>query len=353
MFSGLGCLVAKHMGRMQNPRLAKFTIAVLACVAAAGCGGTVPESDENLAEVASTPPPAGGHEDTESKATPTAEPEATRTPRPKVRLSSCDANIRVKVSTTTCAFAQNVFYEYWASNATSDTTELEAYSEAGTDWIALACDAGAIVRCTANDGSDIRFPSAAIDRYTADNAATYASSHRVSTGREKRNDSADARVTAEEVCLPETRLRAVHLPEVRLPAVTLPAYTDFDGVRHPARRIPGRRIAGRTIPARTIGGQCFEVPSDFAPEKTSVLTQEYERLDPGFSSELSKSYWDESGDASLVPDYTAKGFGEVNAAGFPKNQYVRPYVRRDGTYISGYWRNSPTDGLPTCRIISC
>ena len=24
-----------------------------------------------------------------------------------------------------------------------------------------------------------------------------------------------------------------------------------------------------------------------------------------------------------------------------------------GAFVSGYWRNSPTDGLPTCRIIRC
>jgi hypothetical protein len=49
----------------------------------------------------------------------------------------------------------------------------------------------------------------------------------------------------------------------------------------------------------------------------------------------------------------AAGFGELNAAGFPKNQYVRSYVRRDGTFVHSYWRNSPSDGLPTCRVISC
>jgi len=54
-----------------------------------------------------------------------------------------------------------------------------------------------------------------------------------------------------------------------------------------------------------------------------------------------------------VPAPTAPGFGEFNAAGFPKNQYVRPYVTRTGTLVSGYWRNSPSDGLPTCHIISC
>jgi hypothetical protein len=249
--------------------------------------------------------------------------------------------------------AAHVSREDWLARATGDTATIEAYSQAATEWIALSCDADTTVRCIADDGSDVRFASAAVDRYTAEDAATYASSHRVSTGREENGDSEDSRAATEKVCLPETRLPAVHLPAVRLPAVTLPAYTDFEGVRHPARRIPGRRIPARTLPARTVGGQCFDVPSDFAPDRTSVLTEEYDRLDPSFSNELTSSYWEESGRASLVPDYTAEGFGEVNPAGFPKNQYVRPYIRRDGTYVSGYWRNSPSDGLPTCRIISC
>lgn len=49
----------------------------------------------------------------------------------------------------------------------------------------------------------------------------------------------------------------------------------------------------------------------------------------------------------------ARRYGGFNEAGFPKNQYVRPYLRRDGTFVHGYWRNSPSDGLPTCRIIRC
>jgi hypothetical protein len=77
---------------------------------------------------------------------------------------------------------------------------------------------------------------------------------------------------------------------------------------------------------------------------------DYQALDPRFSATLSDDYWRGAGSA---PDYTAPGFGELNGAGFPKNQYVRSYVRRDGTFVHGYWRNSPSDGLPTCQIISC
>jgi hypothetical protein len=46
-------------------------------------------------------------------------------------------------------------------------------------------------------------------------------------------------------------------------------------------------------------------------------------------------------------------YGQPNTAGFPKNQYVHGYYTKSGKYVSGYWRNSPTDGYPTCKVIHC
>jgi hypothetical protein len=46
-------------------------------------------------------------------------------------------------------------------------------------------------------------------------------------------------------------------------------------------------------------------------------------------------------------------YGQLNAAGFPKNQYVSGYITRSGRYVGGYWRNSPSDAYPTCKIIRC
>jgi hypothetical protein len=83
-----------------------------------------------------------------------------------------------------------------------------------------------------------------------------------------------------------------------------------------------------------------------------VRVRNYAQVDPLFDASLSGTYWDSSVYATM-PDFAAPGFGGFNAAGFPKNQYVRPYFRRDGTFVSGYWRNSPSDGLPTCHIIRC
>jgi hypothetical protein len=165
------------------------------------------------------------------------------------------------------------------------------------------------------------------------------------------DQNAPAKSHVGRVCYPKVHLAAVQLPAVDLPATTLPAFT-FNGHRYPARYLPGQHIPGSIIPATTIPGGCFDAPASFAPAATTVRVTGYDRLDRDFSGPLSDRYWGANSEVS-APDPTAAGFGDLNAAGFPKNQYVRPYVRRDGTAVSGYWRNSPSDGLPTCRVISC
>jgi hypothetical protein len=159
------------------------------------------------------------------------------------------------------------------------------------------------------------------------------------------------RQSGHRTCFPEVKLPTVDLPEVHIPAQTIPGYT-IDGHRYPARRLPARTIPGRTIPGRTIQGRCYDVDPRFALSETTIRTTDYDEIDSEFSPSLTDDYW-ASDDAVSIPDPTASGFGEFNDAGFPKNQYVRPYVRRDGTRVDGYWRNSPSDGLPTCQVISC
>lgn len=124
------------------------------------------------------------------------------------------------------------------------------------------------------------------------------------------------------------------------------AQESHDGRTPEPRASPPRRSRAETIPGRR-----FRVPQSFAMERTSVRTSSYAALDPGYSRTLSTKCSDSTPDVS-IPDPTAAGFGELNAAGFPKFQYVRLYVRRDGTFVHGDWRNSPSDGLPTCRVIS-
>jgi hypothetical protein len=175
-----------------------------------------------------------------------------------------------------------------------------------------------------------------------------------SLGRSQDSGSADGTGTGrgdERVCYPAIKLDAVRLPAVHLPAVHLPAVT-VGNQDLPAQTIPAQTLPAQTIPAQTIPGGCYDAPKSFAIANTTVRTTNYTALDPGYSRTLSTKYWTSTPNVS-VPDATAAGFGELNGAGFPKNQYVRPYVRRDGTFVHGYWRNSPSDGLPTCRVISC
>lgn len=109
-----------------------------------------------------------------------------------------------------------------------------------------------------------------------------------------------------------------------------------------------------SIPSQHVGTTCLDAPAAFALPKTTLLpTNSYRIIDNSYSPQLTQRYWQSAGAAVDVPDPAAPGFGQTNAAGFAKNEYVRPYVRQDGTQVTGYWRNSPTDGLPTCAIVSC
>jgi hypothetical protein len=89
-------------------------------------------------------------------------------------FTRCDTNITAKTSTTTCPFAQNVFYAYWQAGSAS----IRAYSPATGVTYHLRCDATAVqVVCAAGDGAVVRFSVASVDRYTSANAHAYASSH--------------------------------------------------------------------------------------------------------------------------------------------------------------------------------
>jgi hypothetical protein len=127
----------------------------------------------------------------------------------------------------------------------------------------------------------------------------------------------------------------------------------YPSVKYPPVHVPAVDVPAQTIPAQHVARTCFSADDGLKPSQTTVRLRHYGRIDHLFDPRQSGDYWRSAGQTSYLPDPTAPGFGDLNAAGFPKNQYVRPYVRSDGTLVSGYWRNSPTDGLPTCRIIDC
>jgi len=95
-------------------------------------------------------------------------------------MTACDANIRVKAATTSCAFAENVFLAYWMDydnpGVFSDSDGLPAYSPAAGKILAAHCDGEPVV-CNAGDGGYVTFPMSAVEAYNADDAGHYAASH--------------------------------------------------------------------------------------------------------------------------------------------------------------------------------
>jgi hypothetical protein len=101
-------------------------------------------------------------------------------PRPKTTLVACDANVRIKAATTTCAFAENVFYEYWRWLEYSEVTDIRAFSPALGRFLAIDCDHSDAVKCRTDAGALVRFPETAVAAYTIASAARYARGHKVS-----------------------------------------------------------------------------------------------------------------------------------------------------------------------------
>jgi hypothetical protein len=109
--------------------------------------------------------------------------------RPKTVLTACDANVRAKAATTTCGFAENVFYEYWRWVEYSEVTDIKAFSSALRAFLPVNCDQDRAVVCRTSAGALVRFPLSAIKAYTLDNAAQYARNHRVTKGPNPVNEA--------------------------------------------------------------------------------------------------------------------------------------------------------------------
>jgi hypothetical protein len=148
-----------------------------------------PDPERAAAPASSASPPS---------ATPTT-PEPTSTPRRVVRIGhkavpgvspaprsegfvSCDANVRVKASTTTCPFAQNVFYEYYReTNGVPQTVTVQAWSPAASRDFDVTCSGTESIVCRADDGARVRFPARAVLAYDDQQAERFASSRETGT----------------------------------------------------------------------------------------------------------------------------------------------------------------------------
>src|SRR5215207_9721567 len=74
---------------------------------------------------------------------------------------ACDQNIAAKVGTTSCEFAENVFWAYWHAWESGDST-FTAYSPVTQREYDVSCSSGALVICRAADGAEVRFPLSAV-----------------------------------------------------------------------------------------------------------------------------------------------------------------------------------------------
>lgn len=141
------------------PRITAIGCLLLAAVAGGGCA-------ENSSPADSTAEP-----NTVARAS-NSEPQ--NKPRRKM-YRRCDANILAKRSTTTCAFAQNVFWSYWTFE---NTQSLDVWSPASEQAFEVACSEGStMVRCTTADGAAVKFSLESVGDYSQQAADDFASSH--------------------------------------------------------------------------------------------------------------------------------------------------------------------------------
>jgi hypothetical protein len=112
-------------------------------------------------------------------------------------LVSCDANIRVKASTTTCPFAQNVFYEYYrATLGYPRAVTVRAWSPAADRHFDVKCSGVESIVCRAGDGARVGFPARAVLAYDDEQAEHFAATRETGTtdAEEAPADDADRNI---------------------------------------------------------------------------------------------------------------------------------------------------------------
>ena len=131
--------------------------------------------------VGSDPSPAseaGTSADAVAQAATTSGGDTTPVADAPADLRSC-GNLKVN-SATTCAFAQNVFWEYWtALNTNGDAGTISAYSEQAHAWFELTCDDTGTVVCATDQGGLVSIPASALAGYDQSMADAYARTHAV------------------------------------------------------------------------------------------------------------------------------------------------------------------------------
>jgi hypothetical protein len=160
----------RGVGRLPLTRSAVVLAGVLVAMPVGSCG----DDDEPATtvtverEVTVENPPEPSKHRQKSRPQPTA---TTAAPE----FVNCDPNIEAKRATTTCPFAENVFWAYWTSG---ESRSLQVWSPAAQANFTMTCDGdGTRVTCTTSDDAVVRFSQDAVDRYSQAQADAYASSH--------------------------------------------------------------------------------------------------------------------------------------------------------------------------------
>ena len=158
------------MDRVPLTRLALVLAGVVAAMPVVSCG----DDDEPARtvtverEVTVQQPPAPSKHRQKSRPQPAA---TTAAPE----FVNCDPNIEAKLGTTTCPFAENVFWTYWTSG---ESSSLQVWSPAAQASFTTTCEGdGTRVTCTTSDNAVVRFSEAAVDQYSQAQADAYASRH--------------------------------------------------------------------------------------------------------------------------------------------------------------------------------
>jgi hypothetical protein len=177
---------AARRGQRIPARVVLGVVAGLCAMALAGCGDTPSRrADQSVAARSPTPSSTAVDRGTPPRRHrgPRHTPTATATAAPPA-LHACDPNITVRAATTTCGFAQNVFYAFYTDGSFETQNGLRAYSPAtGHDYaVACATDGAENVTCVAGDGGEVHFNLAAVRVYDDVQAARYANTHDLGPG---------------------------------------------------------------------------------------------------------------------------------------------------------------------------
>ncbi|MFZ0091309.1 MAG: hypothetical protein WAL63_17500 [Solirubrobacteraceae bacterium] len=122
----------------------------------------------------------GGQSDSVAPAEPSPDtataPQASPDTGP---LRPCDQNISAD-SDTSCAFAENTFYEYWLTaggDPVPGDQSVAVWSPATQQTYTQTCaNDGDAIACSHGDGDEVRFSQASVIAYTQSEAAAYAAS---------------------------------------------------------------------------------------------------------------------------------------------------------------------------------